>query len=500
MANAKVILDRDFAVGAVDPRLFGGFAEHLGRHIYTGIYEPEHPTADSQGFREDVISLVRELDMPLMRYPGGNFVSGYNWEDGVGPKEDRPAKLDLAWRVTEPNTFGTNEFVDWCRKVHTQPALAVNLGTRGPDEARAYLEYCNHPGGSQWSDLRRQHGYADPHDVKVWCLGNEMDGPWQIGHKTPAEYARLAQETARIMKFVDPDIELIACGSSNRQMPTFGSWELEVLDKTFDHVDYVSLHTYYGRSRRGTGAYLAWPDQMDQYIEESIAFADAVAGKKRSSKRLGLAFDEWNIWGDAKHEPERPWMVAPRSHEAVYTVEDALCFGGMILSLLNHADRVKIGCLAQVVNVIAPIMTEPGGPAWRQTIFYPFAQASAWGRGEVLQAQVEGSLYDVPNAEAVPHGKLAAIRDPETDSLTLLALNRAVDESLQLSVDLRGFPELRLAECTTFGGTDPSATNTRDAAPVRPEPLGDVSCQDQRVEGKLPPLSWNMIRCVAGTS
>ena len=497
--HASVILDSDFTVGEVDPRLFGGFAEHLGRHIYTGIYEPGHPQADEQGFRRDVLDLVRELNMPVVRYPGGNFVSGYNWEDGVGPRDTRPTRLDLAWNVTEPNTFGTNEFIDWCRKVNTDPMLAVNLGTRGPDEARAYLEYCNHPGGTHLSELRKEHGYEDPHDVRLWCLGNEMDGPWQIGHKTAEEYGRLAAETARVMKKFDPDLELVVCGSSNRGMPTFGSWEMEVLEHTFEHVDYLSIHTYYGKGEEGTAGYLGWPDEMDHFIEEVVAFADAVAGKRRSNKRINLSFDEWNVWGDRGHDLEEPWPVAPRSHESTYTVEDALAFGGMILSLLNHADRVKIGCLAQVVNVIAPIITEPSGPAWRQTIFYPFLHASRHGRGTVLQTLVDSTEYDAPNGEGFPHLKMAAVRDADATELTLFTLNRAITEPLDLQIDLRSFNPLGVREWTVLQDDDLQAANTlEEPERVRPETAEGVSLENGRLRVNLPRASWNVIRL--GTS
>ena len=221
MQTAKITIDPNFRIGEVDPRLYGSFIEHLGRAVYGGIYEPEHPTADDMGFRQDVLDLVRELGVPIIRYPGGNFVSGYDWEDGVGPVEERPRRLDLAWKTVETNRVGTNEFAAWAKRAGAEPMIAVNLGTRGTDAARNLVEYCNHPGGSYWSDLRRSHGAEEPHAVGVWCLGNEMDGPWQIGHKTAAEYGRLAVETAKAMKWVDPSIELVACGSSKAAMPTF---------------------------------------------------------------------------------------------------------------------------------------------------------------------------------------------------------------------------------------------------------------------------------------
>ncbi len=393
MRNVEAFLHRDFTIGATDKRLFGAFIEHLGRCVYGGIYEPGHKTADKNGFRKDVLALVRELGPTIMRYPGGNFVSGYNWEDGVGPVDKRPVRLDPAWMSTEPNTFGTNEFIDWCRAANTEPMLAVNLGTRGGDAARNLVEYCNHPGGTAWSDLRKEHGWKKPHDVKFWCLGNEMDGPWQMEAKTAYEYGRIATEAAKLMKWIDKSIELAACGSSGRTMNTYGAWEDTVLDLTFDHVEYISLHTYLNNYADDTEAFLASPDLMDSFIEEVVAIADSVAARKRSSKRIMLSFDEWNVWYRTRRDRDgrvKPgWPVAPQILEEMYNMQDALTFGGACISLLNHADRVKAGCLAQLVNVIAPIMTETGGPAWRQTIFYPFADFSNLGRGNVLRTHVD---------------------------------------------------------------------------------------------------------------
>ncbi|MFD0465889.1 alpha-N-arabinofuranosidase [Microvirga aerilata] len=393
MKEAKVTIDRDFSIAETDPRLFGAFVEHLGRCVYGGIYEPGHPTADERGFRRDVLDLVRELAPTVIRYPGGNFVSGYNWEDGVGPVENRPRRLDLAWMSTEPNTFGTNEFMDWCQAADVEPMMAVNLGTRGPDDARRLLEYCNFPGGTELSDLRRAHGWEKPHNVRFWCLGNEMDGPWQMETKTAWEYGRIAAEAAKLMKWIDPTIELAACGSSSRNMPTFGSWEDTVLEHSFDHVEYISLHTYLNNYADDTPAFLASPDLMDSFIEEVVAIADAVAARRRSPKRIMLSFDEWNVWYRTRRKNEGRvklgWPVAPPILEEIYNMQDALAFGGACISLLNHADRIKSACLAQLVNAIAPIMTETGGPAWRQSIFYPFKDMSNLGRGTVLQTKVD---------------------------------------------------------------------------------------------------------------
>lgn len=509
MREVQVHLRGDDVIGETDPRLFGAFIEHLGRCVYGGIYEPEHPTADARGFRQDVLALVRELAPTIMRYPGGNFVSGYNWEDGVGPVNNRPKRLDLAWLSTETNEFGTNEFIEWCRLAGTDPMLAVNLGTRGPDAARHYLEYCNHPHGTALSDLRRAHGWDAPHSVKFWCLGNEMDGPWQMHARTAEEYGRVAAETAKMMKWVDPSIELAACGSSGRNMPTFGAWERTVLTHCFDHVEYVSLHTYLNNYAGDVPALLASPDLMDDFIEEVTAIADAVAAERRSGKRIMLSFDEWNVWyRTRRNRADRTlpgWPVAPPILEEVYTMADALAFGGACIALLNHADRVKVACLAQLVKVIAPIMTEDGGPAWRQTTFYPFAQMSHFGRGKVLRARIDCPAYDAryydPRGEqelyypiSAPYLKLAAVHDQSSD-VTLFALNRHLTEEMPLTVAMCGLNVTAVRAARSMHHPDLNAVNTKDAPDaVRPLPLDDLTIDGDTLRGTLPPASWNVIR------
>jgi alpha-N-arabinofuranosidase len=508
--KAAVKLDRDNLIGATDRRLFGAFIEHLGRCIYGGIFEPGHRQADARGFRKDVLAMVRELKPTIMRYPGGNFVSGYNWEDGVGPVESRPRRLDLAWMSTEPNTFGTNEFIDWCRAADIEPMLAVNLGTRGGDAARNLVEYCNHPGGTAWSDLRRRHGWDKPHDVKFWCLGNEMDGWWQMEMKTATEYGRIATEAAKMMKWVDPTIELAACGSSGRTMPSFGAWEDTVLEHTFDHVEYISLHTYLNNYAGDAAAFLASPDLMDDFIEEVVAIADAVAARRRSPKRIMLSFDEWNVWYRTRRnrqERVKPdWPVAPEILEEPYDMLDALTFGGACISLINHADRVKAACLAQLVNAIAPIMTQTGGPAWRQTIFYPFADFSNLGRGNVLHAAVDCPTYAASYFDprgtvdayyplpAVPYLKLSAVHDP-AGTLTLFCLNRHLTETMEVAVDAKGFAGLTVKKAHQLCDRDLTALNTKDEPDrVKPAPLDGVEIKGTNMRATLAPASWNVIR------
>ncbi|MFC0473699.1 alpha-N-arabinofuranosidase [Halalkalibacter kiskunsagensis] len=494
--KASMTIDKEFKIGEIDNRIYGSFIEHLGRAVYGGIYEPGHPEADEQGFRKDVMELVKELKVPIVRYPGGNFVSGYNWEDGVGPVAERPRRLDLAWRTTETNEIGTNEFMDWAKKVNAEVNMAVNLGTRGIDAARNLVEYCNHTSGSYWSDLRIKHGYKEPHKIKTWCLGNEMDGPWQIGHRTADEYGRIAVETAKAMKWVDPSIELVACGSSNRHMPTFAEWEATVLEHTYDHVEFISLHTYYGNRDEDLANYLAQSLDMDQFIYSVISIADYIKAKKRSKKTINLSFDEWNVWFHSNEADKKiePWTIAPPQLEDIYTFEDALLVGSMLISLLKRADRVKIACLAQLVNVIAPIMTENGGEAWKQSIFYPYMHASVFGRGVALNAIVSSPKYDSKDFTDVPYLDTVSVYDEESEAVTIFAVNRHQTDVMSLDADVRSFEGYRVVEHIVLENDDVKATNQHNHTNVVPHNNGDAKVDGGKLEANLPKLSWNVIR------
>ena len=495
MKKAALHIDRHFPVGEVDKRIFGSFVEHLGRSVYEGVYQPESPFADEQGMRKDVIDLVRELDVPVVRYPGGNFVSGYHWEDGVGPKEERPARVEPAWSVIESNQFGLNEFVDWTKKVNAEPMMAVNLGTRGPEDAKNLLEYCNLPGGTYYSDLRRKHGWEQPHNIKLWCLGNEMDGPWQMGHKTAEEYGRIAAETGRMMKMLDPEVELVACGNSSLYMDTFGHWEDTVLSESYDYVDYVSLHQYYDNEANNTPDFLASTVAMDKFINQVIAICDAVKAKKRKDKTINLSFDEWNVWYHSKEHDSKleRWIQAPHQLEDVYNMEDALLVGSMLITLLRHADRVKIACLAQLVNVIAPIMTSDTG-AWRQTIYYPFAYMSRYGRGTVLNTVVDVPSYPSKHGDA-PYLDAVCIADAEPDTLTIFAVNKDLEDAMELSCSLREFEGYTVKEHIVLTHPDLKAENT-EANPnnVIPTADGNAAAEDGQLKAVLPARSFNVIR------
>ncbi|THE12503.1 alpha-N-arabinofuranosidase [Bacillus timonensis] len=494
--KAKMVIDKTYKISEINPRIYGSFIEQLGRAVYGGIYEPTHSTADEDGFRRDVIELVKELQVPIIRYPGGNMVSAYNWEDGIGPKELRPNRLELAWRSLETNEVGTNEFVSWAKKVNAEVMMAVNLGTRGIDAARNLVEYCNHPGGTYWSNLRRDHGFKEPHQIKVWCLGNEMDGPWQIGRKTAYEYGRLAAETAKAMKLVDPTIELVSCGSSGSGMPTFPEWEAETLDHTYEYADYISLHQYYGNRDNDTANYLASSLDMDNFIKTVIATCDYIKAKKRSKKTMYLSFDEWNVWYHSNDQDTKiePWSVSPPLLEDIYTFEDAILVGSMLNTLLKHSDRVKMACMAQLVNVIAPIMTETGGGVWKQTIFYPYYYTSVYGRGAALHSIVDSPKYDSKDYTDVPYLDQSVIFNEENDELVIFAVNRNMENQLLVDVDIRSFEGYKLVEHVVLENENPKAVNSVEHQQVKPHTSNNSYIENGTLIAVLPKMSWNMLR------
>ncbi|WP_125773375.1 alpha-N-arabinofuranosidase [Antribacter gilvus] len=499
MHSATLTLDPAFVVGPVRRRTFGTFVEHLGRCVYTGIYEPGHPTADADGFRGDVLELTRELGVSTVRYPGGNFVSGYRWEDGVGPVEERPTRLDLAWHSSDPNTVGVDEFLRWSKASGTEPMMAVNLGTRGVQEALDLLEYCNVPGGSFWSDKRRANGVEDPYRIKMWCLGNEMDGPWQIGHKTAHEYGRLAAEAARAMRMMDPGVELVVCGSSSSDMPTFGEWERVVLTETYEHVDHISAHAYYWEQDGDLASFLASAVDMDHFVESVADTADAVRAAGKHTKRINISFDEWNVWYQKRAESRPPsgddWPVAPVLLEDRYNVADAVVVGNLLISLLRNTDRVHAASLAQLVNVIAPIMTEPGGRAWRQTTFHPFSLTSRHAAGEVLRVAVDAPVEETAKFGEVPVLDAVATYDAESGEVVLFAVNRSVTQPVTLDVDLRGFPGLQVVEALTLANPDHTWSATADdATSVLPQVNTTAKVADDRARAELPPVSWSVVR------
>jgi alpha-N-arabinofuranosidase len=500
IAATRVYLDTKRTIAPIDRNLFGSFLEHLGRAIYEGVYEPGSKLSDSNGFRKDVMGEIRTLGVPIVRYPGGNFVSGYNWLDGVGPQQERPRVLDKAWNSINTNRFGTDEFMAWCKAVGTKPLMGLNLGTGTPEQAAALVEYCNVEKGTQWSELRRKHGIAEPYNVQNWCLGNEMDGPWQIGHMTATEYGMKAADAARQMRYVDPSLKLVACGSSGPLMPTYLDWDREVLEQCYDYVEALSLHRYIGNTQEETGGrsekYLAMNLTMDRQIAETAAVCDFVRGRKRSPKKLWLSFDEWNVWyrargGDATngHAQEAPHLL-----EEVYNLEDALLVGGIVNTLLRNADRVKVACLAQLVNVIAPIMTNADG-LFQQTIYYPYSWALQMARGTVLNLLSECPVYEVTGIGDVPYLDMTGTFSKENGNVTLLILNRDLSKARQIEVVWEDASPARVLTSTVLTGSDLKAFNSFDSPKrVVPQELGKPVTSGAHTKFEVPPRSYTAIQ------
>jgi alpha-L-arabinofuranosidase len=497
---ARAYVDTRRTIAPLDRNLFGSFLEHLGRAIYDGIYDPGSKLSDANGFRKDVLNEIHQLGVPIIRYPGGNFVSGYNWLDGVGPKQNRPRVLDKAWNTIESNQFGTNEFLTWCKAVGTRPLMGLNFGTGTADDAAALVEYCNVEKGTKWSDLRRQHGVADPWKVQHWCLGNEMDGPWQIGHMSATEYGQKAQDAARQMREVDSDLKLIACGSSGPGMRTYLEWDREVLEQCYDSVDGLSLHRYFGNWERDSGGetakYLALNLSMEKQIAETVAVCDLVRGHKRSPKKLWLSFDEWNVWyrTTGGNDVDGQRKEAPHLLEEVYNLEDALLVGGLINSLIRNSDRVKLACLAQLVNVIAPIMTSATG-LFRQTIYYPYSWALQFARGTVLNLLVESSTYDVPGMDQVAHLDIAGSLDHDDGKLCLFILNRDLSKAHEIEVVWEDAAPSRVISSSILTGDDLKASNSF-AAPQRvaPQSFTSPAITGSRTKFELPAHSYTVIQ------
>ncbi|HEY0247959.1 MAG TPA: alpha-N-arabinofuranosidase [Gryllotalpicola sp.] len=494
----RVTVDPSQAVAPLSPRLFGSFVEHLGRCVYDGIYEPGHPTANEDGFRLDVVELVKELGSTTIRYPGGNFVSGFRWEDSVGPRENRPVRRDLAWHSLETNQVGVDEFSRWLKLTGSELMMAVNLGTRGIQEALDLLEYCNHPSGTALSDRRIANGTLEPHNVRMWCLGNEMDGPWQTGYMTAHDYGALAARTAAAMKMADKDLELVVCGSSGSAMPTFGDWERTVLELAYEHVDYISCHAYYQERGGDLGSYLASSLDMQYFIDTVVATADHVGNKLRSGKKIKLSFDEWNIWYLDEHrasdEVNDEWRYAPRQLEDVYSVADAVVLGNLLITLLKNHDRVASASLAQLVNVIAPIMTEPGGDAWRQTTFFPFSVTSRLARGVVLKPRISTERYDTRVYGAADLIDSVATFDENAGSGAVFLVNRDVNGPREVTIDVSALRVTRLEEVVTLADEDVYAKNTiADHDRVGLTKNESASLSDGLITVALPPVSWTAV-------
>jgi len=457
MANSTTLsLHAKHTISKVDPRIFGGFLEHMGRAVYDGVVD-----RDTAQPKPAVLDVLKPLQMPVMRWPGGNFVSDYHWENGIGPVTDRPVLRELAWDALEPNTFGTDEFLAMCKEMDWEPMMSCNLGTGTPEEARNWLEYCNAPVGSKYADMRAANGHPEPYGTKLWCLGNEMDGSWQIGH-TPVEgYVARALNAALMMKRTDKSVEFVAAGTCVETLPTNVEWDMAVLKGLGDLADYLSVHRYVGNADDNTAEFLAVTNMVDRQIETMDAVCIAAAGRKRETKkRAYLCFDEWNIWYRSGYEiadAAPRWEVGCPRIEEVYNLEDVIVAAGFLNSFIRHADSVKIANIAQIVNVIAPVLTR-GDEILIQSIYWPFEMMTKRREGDALAIQLDGPTFDGErNGPATIIDSSVILGD---GVLHVFASNRSLDAEHELKIDLAGATIQSLRDGEIVTGTDPKAANS----------------------------------------
>lgn len=494
-SNARIYIDTNRVVSEISPLLFSGFAEHMGRCIYEGIYDPASPRADENGLRKDVVAALKELNFRSMRYPGGNFLSGYFWEDGIGPKDQRPVRRDLAWQSIETNRFGTDEFMHFCQEIGTAPMMGVNMGTGSIQDAANLVEYCNGTSGTKYADMRIKNGHSNPYNVKYWCIGNEMDGPWQIGHLDAVEYGKKAREAGKMMRLHDNDIELVLCGSSGPAMVTYPEWDRIALELCWDEVDYHSMHYYATNWEDDTDSFLALSAEFERFVDTLTGVLRYVKAQNRSKHDVYLSWDEWNVWYKARLEDDVKglWTEAPHLIEEVYNLEDALVVAQWMNVFLRKSDVLKIACLAQIVNVIAPILTTTDAML-KQSIYYPIMLFSQLARGKALDVKVNAPMYNTKLFGEMPLLDVSSSHDEETNTNAIFIVNRSQAESLPLDILWQDAVPKSVNSAHQVSGTDPKAANSFDnPSVVTAVPITAPDIRDSKTTVLLPPLSFTAL-------
>ena len=498
MKKAMLHYHRLYQAGSIDYRLAGSFVEHINQCVYGGLYQPDHPTADTLGFRGDLKEMIRRSGIRLIRYPGGNFVSGYHWTDGIGPKEKRPVRWNAAWNMPETNQVGLDEMVRYLLDVDVELMMAINLGTGTPDEAAALVEYCNFPSGTAWSELRRQNGSPDPYDIHLWCVGNEMDGPWQIGHTDAATYAEKFCQAAQLMRAVDPTIQLVACGScsNERAHTTFGQWDRIVLERAFDQMDYLSLHRYYGYDVEQNLLYprlenmedlAGMPADLEEMLLTIEGAIQLEKGKRHSAKKPKISFDELSVLPHNRISTNGTLVNA-------YRLVDAALYGALLCTLLCHAEFVKINCQSLIVNENGLFTALPQGTVFPQSILYPFRDIARYANGVALKPVGEVPQTMTPHLGCAPSLYTACTWDEASGKGTLFLANLELENMTELRFQLNGFPGLCFREHWSLSGTSPLEYNT-ELEPERVHPKADELPLQQNENWQiiLPPYSWHTL-------
>lgn len=494
-SKAQILLDTNRVVSPISPLLFSGFIEHMGRAVYEGIYDPASPHADANGLRTDVLALLREVNYRAMRYPGGNFLSGYRWLDGVGPRDQRPRRRELAWQSIETNQFGTNEFIEFCRSINTEPMLGVNMGTGTIQDAADLVEYCNAPVGTHFSDLRASHGYREPHNVKYWCVGNEMDGPWQIGHLNAEDYGKKALEAAKMMRWQDPSIQLVLCGSSHNAMPTYPEWDRVALELCWEHVNFHSMHYYASNRDNDTGSYLAFPAELETYVDTMAGVLRYVKAQKRSKQDVYLSWDEWNVWYKATtpSDVQGNWTEAPHLSEEIYNLEDALVVAQWMNLFLRKADVLKIACVAQAINTISPIHTTRDA-VLKHTTHYPIMLFSTLASGNALDVLVQAPLYQTQKFGDMSLLDVSASYDEASGKSAIFIINRSQSEHLPVELRWQDRAPQQIDAVHQMSGDDPKAFNSfENPNHVVPIAVTPPAVNGGCAEMLLPPLSFTVL-------
>jgi len=482
---SKILVDIRRQIDTIDRNIYGGFLEHLGRCIYGGVYELDSPLSDERGFRKDVISAIRMLKVPNIRYPGGNFVSGYHWIDGIGPKEKRPKKMELAWNTIESNQFGTDEFMEYCKVVDSEPFICVNMGSGTMDEARDWLEYCNGKDDTYFANMRRQNGHAEPYNVKYWGLGNEVSGGWQIGAKDANDYAARALEFAKVMKWTDRSIQLIACGSC-QQIATEMEWNRIVVEKLVDIAEYLSIHMYVSNHDNNYYEYMGTSEHIEKYIRAVKGIIEGAVYESHHGRKMKIAFDEWN----ATYSPGRDHSLHDR-----YTLEDALVVAMFLNSFIRHADVVKIANIAQLVNIIPPIYTSPAD-IFLQTIYYPYELYSTQNGTIALDAHCESNKFETKRYGNVPYLDVSATYEPTLGRISINAINRHETDIIPVTIE-NGYGDLLGSGKMFIINGDHIKTINDFADKDRVKTVSqDISVPDNAFTIELPPHSVSMVQVI----